>query len=90
MARTGLGKQGPGDPREEGGPEPAATASCRHKDTGSISEPKPLLFASLGFCPHPGTMKLPAFWTGLEYTCRLLGIITAAGKSPATSCASCA
>ncbi|XP_040826256.1 transmembrane protein 72 [Ochotona curzoniae] len=23
-------------------------------------------------------MKLPAFWTGLEYTCRLLGIITAA------------
>lgn len=25
-------------------------------------------------------MKLQVFWTGLEYTCRLLGITTAAGK----------
>lgn len=28
----------------------------------------------------PSTMKLQVFWTGLEYTCRILGITTAAGK----------
>lgn len=27
-------------------------------------------------------MKLWVFWTGLEYTCRILGIATAAGKTP--------
>jgi hypothetical protein len=31
-------------------------------------------------------MKLQVFWTGLEYTCRLLGITTAAGKTPPPEC----
>lgn len=30
---------------------------------------------------HPSTMQHKAFWSALEYTCRLLGISTAAGKS---------
>ena len=52
-----------------------------HTDGLEPLGPELLLPALLGPCLTPGTMKQQVFWTGLEYTCRLLGITTAAGKT---------
>ncbi|XP_029101281.1 transmembrane protein 72 isoform X4 [Monodon monoceros] len=56
--------------------EPGAGSHSLPLHTGHLEHlgPELLLPAFLGPC----TMKLQVFWTGLEYTCRLLGITTAA------------
>ena len=77
MAWTGLGGQGPSVHKPRAG-------SCSlplHTDGLEPLGPELLLPALLGPCLTPGTMKQQVFWTGLEYTCRLLGITTAAGKT---------
>lgn len=63
--------------------EPGAGSHSLPLHTGHLEHlgPELLLPAFLGPC----TMKLQVFWTGLEYTCRLLGITTAAGRTPPLS-----
>lgn len=82
VAKTGLEGRAPG----HGGPEPTATASPCTRASRSISGRSLCCLPYWDPALNPGTMKLQKFWTGLEYTCRLLGITTAAGKTPPPSC----
>ncbi|XP_004749785.1 transmembrane protein 72 isoform X1 [Mustela putorius furo] len=74
VAKTGLEGRAPG----HGGPEPTATASPCTRASRSISGRSLCCLPYWDPALNPGTMKLQKFWTGLEYTCRLLGITTAA------------
>lgn len=63
--------------------KPRAGSHSLPLHTGNLEPlgPELLLPALLGPCLAPGAMKQQVFWMGLEYTCRLLGITTAAGKT---------
>lgn len=76
MAWTGLGRQAQGAQAQSWQPQPPAGHGQPAASRAGASTTRPA-----GTLPRLGTMKQQVFWTGLEYTCRLLGITTAAGKT---------
>lgn len=85
VARTGLGRQGPGVQ----GPRASSHSLLPAQGCSGASQGRRLCCPPCwDFVLTPSTMKLQVFWTGLEYTCRLLGITTAAGKTPPPGCQS--
>ncbi|XP_011747779.2 transmembrane protein 72 isoform X1 [Macaca nemestrina] len=75
VARTGLGRQGPGVQ----GPRASSHSLLPAQGCSGASQGRRLCCPPCrDFVLTPSTMKLQVFWTGLEYTCRLLGITTAA------------
>lgn len=71
-----MGRQAQGAQAQSWQPQPTAGHGQPAASRAGASTTRPA-----GTLPRPGTMKQQVFWTGLEYTCRLLGITTAAGKT---------
>uniref|UniRef100_A0A8D0NX62 Transmembrane protein 72 n=1 Tax=Sus scrofa TaxID=9823 RepID=A0A8D0NX62_PIG len=64
--------------RAPGHQSPVASASRCTRATWSVSGQSCCCLPHWDPALAPSTMKLQGFWAGLEYTCRLLGITTAA------------